>query len=70
MNTLHTWVNVPENSDFSIYNLPFGIFSLDGGAPSAGIAIGEHIVDLARLSDLGLLDVESTHFRKATLNGS
>jgi len=68
MNTLKTWVAVPDNSDFSIYNLPFGIFSTDGGAPKAGIAIGEHIVDLAVLADLGLVDVKATYFTKATLN--
>jgi fumarylacetoacetase len=68
MNTLHTWVAIPENSDFSIYNLPFGVFSSDGDAPKAGIAIGEQIVDLAVLADLGLLEVNASFFRQSTLN--
>ena len=44
--TLNTWVNVPEDSDFSIYNLPFGIFSTPGKSKRIGIAIGDQILDL------------------------
>lgn len=65
---LETWVPIPEKSDFSIYNLPFGIFSVNDGVPNAGIAIGEQIVDLSALADLGLLAVSGTYFRQATLN--
>jgi len=61
-------VSVPENSDFSIYNLPFGIFSVNGEAPKAGIAIGEKIVDLAAVSELGLLEVSASYFLQKTLN--
>ncbi|WP_424002629.1 fumarylacetoacetase [Maribacter sp. IgM3_T14_3] len=68
MTTLHTWVSVPEKSDFSIYNLPFGIFSVNDEAPKTGIAIGEQIVDLAAVSELGLLEVSASYFRKKTLN--
>ncbi|MDO6473503.1 fumarylacetoacetase [Maribacter sp. 1_MG-2023] len=68
MTTLNTWVSVPANSDFSIYNLPFGIFSVNGEAPKAGIAIGEKIVDLAAVSELGLLEVSASYFRQKTLN--
>ncbi|VXB23927.1 fumarylacetoacetase [Maribacter litoralis] len=68
MAKLNTWVSVPNNSDFSIYNLPFGIFSLNSDEPRAGIAIGEQIIDLAAVSELGLLDVEATFFRQKTLN--
>ncbi len=68
MTKLETWVNVPDNTDFSIYNLPFGIFCVQDGAPKAGMAIGDLIIDLAALSDLGLLEVNATYFRQATLN--
>ncbi|WP_324025311.1 fumarylacetoacetase [Maribacter sp. BPC-D8] len=68
MTTLNTWASVPENSDFSIYNLPFGIFAVNGEAPKAGIAIGEQIVDLAAVSELGLLEVSASYFRQKTLN--
>lgn len=59
---------VPKNSDFSIYNLPYGIFSLDDNAPKVGMAIGEQIVDLSALADLGLLEVNSSYFSHSTLN--
>ena len=43
---MNTWVNIPNNSDFTIYNLPFGIFSAEGTTKGAGVAIGEQIIDL------------------------
>jgi len=68
LKTLKTWVTVPDNSDFSIYNLPFGIFSVNGDTPRAGIAIGKQIIDLAAISDLGLIAVNASYFRQRTLN--
>lgn len=68
LTTLKTWVSVPDNSDFSIYNLPFGVFSVNGDTPKAGMAIGEQIVDLAAISDLGLITVDASYFRQKTLN--
>lgn len=65
---LKTWVPVPDDSHFSIYNLPFGIFSVNDEAPRAGMAIGERIVDLSVLADLGLLEVSATYFRQSSLN--
>jgi fumarylacetoacetase len=55
MTTIHTWVNVPTDSDFSIYNLPFGIFSTTTRTPRVGVAIGEQIVDLQEVAKQGLL---------------
>lgn len=52
---LTSWVNVPENSDFPIQNLPFGIFSVAGASPRVGVAIGEKIIDLKNLYELGYL---------------
>ena len=68
---LTSWVNIPDNSDFSIQNLPFGIFSTAGQTPRPGVAIGEHIVDLNAVSVLGLLDglgCERGDFAQTTLN--
>jgi len=56
MKSLKTWVEYPSDSDFTIYNLPFGIFSTRDHSPRAGIAIGEQIIDLYRLAGLGLLE--------------
>lgn len=51
--TLSTWVEVPKNSDFSIYNLPFGIFKNKKLSPRIGIAIGDKIIDLSILDQEG-----------------
>ena len=40
---LKSWVNVPTKSDFTIQNLPFGVFSVLTDSPRVGVAIGEKI---------------------------
>jgi fumarylacetoacetase len=42
-----TWLDLPAGTGFGIGNLPYGVFSTDGGSPRTGIAIGEHVLDLA-----------------------
>lgn len=49
---LKSWVPVPPNHPFPVQNLPFGIFSPNGGDPRPGVAIGDHILDLAEISFL------------------
>lgn len=44
---VHSWINIPSDSDFSIYNLPFGIFSTAKQKPQVGVAIGDQIIHLA-----------------------
>jgi fumarylacetoacetase len=39
-----------------LQNLPLGVFSSDGSAPRAGVAIGEHIFDLQVALEAGLFD--------------
>ena len=51
-----SWVFVPENSDFSIQNLPFGIFSAGLGGKKVGVAIGNQILDLSAVEQLGKLN--------------
>lgn len=53
---LKSWVEVPENSDFPIQNLPFGIFKTEYLDAAAGVAIGDHILDLTYLHENGFLD--------------
>ena len=69
---LKSWVTVPKNSDFSIYNLPFGIFQTKRISPRAGIAIGDKIVDLAVLHEEGffseMTQIPHGIFLKDTLN--
>ncbi|MEM9361291.1 MAG: fumarylacetoacetase [Bacteroidota bacterium] len=61
-------INIPENSDFSIHNLPFGIFSTQDRSPRAGVAVGEHILDLAAVSELDVFDFNTAVFEKDILN--
>ncbi len=53
---MQSWIPVPPDSDFTIHNLPFGIFTAVGRrAPRIGVAIGDDIFDVKRASDMGLL---------------
>lgn len=65
-----SWVHVPEGSDFPIQNLPFGIFSPYGRHPRVGVAIGESVLDVAAVNDLGLFQegYSSKELETATLN--
>ncbi len=53
---LKSWVSIPENSDFPIQNLPFGIFRHVGHVPRVGVAIGDLVLDLYMLNLHGYLD--------------
>jgi fumarylacetoacetase len=53
---LISWVPVPENSDFPIQNLPFGIFQTKNEKPRVGVRIGDHVLDLKTLYVLGYLE--------------
>jgi fumarylacetoacetase len=54
---LRSWVPVPADSPFPIQNLPYGVFRRSGReARRIGVAIGEHILDLAVLANRRLLD--------------
>jgi fumarylacetoacetase len=53
---LKSWVEVPKDSDFPIQNLPFGIFKTKYLSPVAGVAIGNHVLDLVYLHENGFLD--------------
>ena len=53
---LKSWVEVSENSDFPIQNLPFGIFKTQYLDPGAGVAIGDYVLDLVYLNNNGFFD--------------
>lgn len=61
-------VDIPENSDFSIHNIPFGIFSTKDRSPRVGVAVGEHILDLAAVAELDVFDFNTALLEKGTLN--
>lgn len=68
--TLTSFIAVADDSDFSIHNLPYGIFSeTEEGKRRAGIAIGDQVLDLSVLEEAGLLQLAGgPYFDKHTLN--
>lgn len=58
----------PPNSDFSLHNLPWGIFSFPGESPRVGIAVGDHILDMSVVAELGLFDFDTSVFYEDVLN--
>ena len=54
--SLKSWLEISKESDFSIQNLPFGIYSTKNKTKRVGVAIGDQILDLYRLFKLGYLD--------------
>lgn len=58
MRQLSSFVDVAPDSDFSIYNLPYGVFSVDGNKPRVGVAIGDYVLDLSVLEEQGLITVK------------
>ena len=50
---MSSWIDIPANSDFSLENIPFGIYS-NGGKPRAATRIGDKVVDLHVIQKAGL----------------
>jgi len=71
---LTSFIDIATDSDFSIHNLPYGIFSdaKDGAGNNnrrAGVAIGEQVLDLSVLEAEGLLSLAGgPYFDQPTLN--
>jgi len=61
-------INIPANSDFSIHNIPFGIFSVGDRSARVGVAIGAHILDLVEVAKLGVFDFDTSVFDNTFLN--
>lgn len=69
---LISWIKVPENSDFPIQNIPFGIARLQDETCFVATRIGDKVVDLAALQRLGYfhaLPMEESVFNASSLNG-
>lgn len=69
---MKSFVNYPENSDFSIHNIPFGVAVFNKEYIACATRIGDVVIDLATLYDFGFLDdVEGLNdnvFEAYTLN--
>ena len=59
---LRSFIEVSPDSHFPLENLPFGIFQPKQGKPRVGVAIGDLILDLSILEELG-------HFRSPKFQG-
>lgn len=67
---LRSWVETAPDSPFPIQNLPYGVFT-DQGGTRCGVAIGDRILDLARAESVGLFantGLEHDTFRAPSLN--
>jgi fumarylacetoacetase len=65
-----SWIDIPTNSDFSIYNLPYGIF-IRHDKPTPGVAIGDSIIDLNACAKVGIfsdLGFDTAVFESDVLN--
>lgn len=59
MPLLKSWIesaNDPDG-DFPLNNLPCGVFSVGADEPRCGIAIGDRILDVAKMEAAGLIDL-------------
>lgn len=61
-------IDIPEGSDFTLANLPFGIFSTPDTEPRAGIAVGNQIIDLSRLAKTRCFDFDVEVLNQLYLN--
>ncbi len=51
-----SWIEVPENSDFPLQNIPFGIIAPENKTPRPATRVGDTIIDLSELADFGFFD--------------
>ena len=68
---MNTWIDIPKNSDFSIFNLPFGIYSSKNVSKRVGVAIGSNVIDLLGCNDLNIfgdLNIDNSVFENNFLN--
>lgn len=66
-----SWVSIPENSDFPIQNIPFGVFLTRDNVITIGSRIGNYAIDLAAMHRLGYfrgIDLSDDIFLQDTLN--
>ena len=57
MQPINSWIEIPPQADFPLYNIPFGILRRPDGSFRAATAIGRQVVDLLALHELGHLHI-------------
>lgn len=69
--TRKSWIEVPENSDFPIQNIPFGAFLTEDDITTIGTRIGDTAIDLSALHQYGYfegIELPEDVFLQDTLN--
>lgn len=62
---MKSFIEVSEESDFSIYNLPYGVFKkISGGDASIGCAIGEYVINLTYLENASFFNYPGLIYKK------
>ncbi|KAK5675888.1 hypothetical protein LTS10_011620 [Elasticomyces elasticus] len=51
-----SWIAITQDSDFSLHNLPYGVFSRADKSPRIGVAIGDHVLDMKSLAEEHVFD--------------
>lgn len=72
--SLSSFLEVDAHHPFPIQNLPYGVFlPPNSTVPRVGVAIGDHVLDLATLNEEGIFDApelrDARPFAQSTLNG-
>lgn len=52
---INSWLEIPNDTDFTMYNFPFGIGEIEGESHVVS-RLGNHVIDLATLANLGVFD--------------
>ncbi len=68
---MKSWIEIKPDSDFSLYNIPFGIGIIPGSGPRICTRIGDWVVDLSIMANLAFFDrdiIKDSEFTAAVLN--
>jgi fumarylacetoacetase len=69
---MRSWISIPLDSDFSLQNLPYGVFSISqDSSRRIGVAIGDIVLDLKGLAQDGVfedIEFDSRTLQQTTLN--
>lgn len=66
-----SWVEISADSDFSLRNLPYGVFSTASLSPRIGTAVGLYMLDLKALAEddvFSSIPFDASSLEKPTLN--
>ena len=66
-----SWLNIPSDSDFSVYNFPFGVYQIGNQKPRIASILGNYVIDLAAMNSLGFfseLHIAESVFENNYLN--